>query len=990
MTSRFSLRALPAAWIFCLLPVAAAAQGSSVWFEFLSNRDGLSSNAVNTVLRDRFGFLWAGTQNGLNVWDGSVIQQFYKNPAGPDGLQYSDITSLTEDQAGTLWIGTNGKGIYRFNRDTGSFEPPADSRLSASEVPSLFCTRDGTLLAGTLNAGLWILKPGSDLPVQVPGTDGIHFISAFVQDTRGILFFSSANGVFSLPRLTGRPEPVPAFSGMPSNALALAGPSLVAGTVNGLVSVPLKSFTTGLPLIRMNQTEIASLCPDPSGGLWIGTSVTGLWFLPAGNTQPERVDGTGSDRFQARIQYLDLDQDNNLWIGLLGAGVAKLELGTEGFKTISAKTEGSRGFAESDVFSVSETPDGRLLAGTRAAGVLQWDPVRSRFTPLTPTVFSPPSSIRALYTDPDGILWVGTSGQGVISLKNGSLLNRYRAENGTLSSNLIRGIYPGSGNRLYICTRNGGFTLLDRKTGTSHPFRNLPGKPPVLGHNNTWSVSEDTSGWVWVATSEGLTLLQTADTAAPGSVTYLKETTILHLLDLKDGYLWGATRQDGIFRFSKSSRTAVFFNTTNGMPSNGVYGLLPDRQGRIWMSTDNGIAMLIPETRQIHSWSVKNGLPGNEFNAGCFFISPSGRFYFGGSDGLISFLPDSIQVNFPPCTPLIRKLTVLNQTNRTTQFSFWKKQDDPVLLSDSPVMVSFDFSGMEFQQPERLRFSYLLKGLTHDWVPVGNHKSIQFTNLGPGTYTLMVRENSGHATGLNDASLTVIIPPAFWQTLWFRILMILVVLGLIYLYIWMEIRRKVHIERLRLRIASDLHDDVGVLLTKISMKSDLLADEIQNDTHRSSLETISRLTRTVIMTMSDSIWSIDSRNDKVANLTDRMKNLCRTVFEEKAVQVRFQIHGLTPDKTISVDIRQNLFLIFKEAVHNCARHSDATELTVTLTQTLRSFTLEISDNGTGADLNRKGSGSGMGNMTLRASRIGAKIQILRNPGYCILLTRSPL
>lgn len=970
------------------------AQGSTVWFESLTNRDGLSSNAVNAVVHDRQGFVWIGTQNGLNVWDGSQVIQFYKSSVSDKGLQSSDITAIAEDPSGQLWIGTNGKGLFRFNRKNGFFDSFSKTVLNSGEIMSLFADSKSRLWIGTLNQGIWSLNPGDTLPVQIPGTKFSHNFSAIAELSDHQILAGSASGLFHISTADNRADRYPSFPGESITSVAQHHEIIFAGTQNGLIIFPEKG-NEFKPLRILNSSEISCVLVDSSRGLYIGTASAGLWFYDFKTKKETRIVEKWNENFSSRVQSLFLDQGRNLWIGLLGNGIAKLELDQGGFRTVSFKTEGNRGLTDSDIFAISENKQGELLLGTRAAGVLSWSFSRERFSTLTGTQFSPPSAIRGLYTDSSGTIWTGTSGKGVLALYPDKTSKTIRAgtnPGNSLSSDLIRGIFPGSQNKLYFCTRNGGFTLFDKNKWTFRSFLNLPDSASVLGHNNTWMVIEDSASWVWVATSSGITFLNTASVSLNGvqSQTYLNEMTVLSLLDTHDGFLWGATRNDGLFRFSKKDKTAKFYQTSNGLPSNGIYGLIEDSRKQIWMSTDNGIGVLNPQTGEIFSWSVKNGLPGNEFNAGSFYKSAAGRIYFAGSDGLVSFHPDSISKQVSPSAPLIRKVTILDPKNQTTVFHFWQEPASQLVLPQNLIMMDVDFSGMEFRRPDRLRFSYFLEGLTDDWVSIGSHHNIQFTNLEPGSYTLRIRETSAGLPEKNEVKLAFYIPPAFYQTIWFKLLIIFMISSLVYLAFWLEIRRKLHIERLRLNIASDLHDDVGVLLTKISMKTDLLADETTDDKKRKALDTISNLTRSVIMTMSDSIWSIDSRNDRIANLTDRMKGFCRTAFEEKQIQVEFQTEGLNQEKQVSVDIRQNIFLIFKEAIHNCAKHSDATVVKISLSQSAKHFTMTIADNGSGRESSAKGSGSGLNNMKLRAERIQATLTIKKENGFTVQITRKPL
>jgi len=986
--------------LFLSLPVTKIfAQGSTIWFESLTNNDGLSSNAVNAVVHDQHGFVWIGTQNGLNVWDGTQVISFYKDTFSDKGLKSSDITAMAEDSKGQLWVGTNGNGIYRFNRNQGYFNPVNPSGLQTGEIHFLFPDSKGNLWIGTHSQGLWKLAASDTIPVLIPGSQFLHSMSWITELSDGQIIVGTLIGLYHISQADNRADPFSLFPKKEIISLARHINTLFIGTPDGLYSMDEPSgLQTREPKLLLKNMEIRSLLSDSSTGLWIGTESNGLWHLNFKSGELSTVSENPTDKIPSPVSSLLIDQDRNLWIGLSGMGVRKLDLNQGSFNTVSLRTEGYRGLTDAHIWSISMTAAGDLMLGTRTQGVLIWNPENKRFHPLPSTLFSPTVAFRALYTDPDGVIWTGTDGKGITAIYPDGKTKSFRSapdSDTKLNSDLIRGIYPGNGADLLICTRGGGFSILNRFTGEIKTFSNKPDGYPWLGYNNTWMAIPDSGERVWVANSMGIALINPKKNESrliltPADRPDLGEINILSILDSKDGFLWLATRHDGLIRFSKSNHSTQFFQTKHGLPSNGIYGLIQDKNKRIWMSTDHGIAVLNPESGEILTWSVKNGIPGNEFNSGSFFQAPDGHIFFGGADGVVSFHPDHIYSSNSGVQPLIRKVSILDPQNRTTVYHFWQEPKETLSMPENLVMLGIDFSGMEFQRPDRLRFSYLLDGYNEDWVSIGSHHNIQFTGLEPGFYTLRIRETSTPGFEKNETKLEFSIPPAFWQTLWFKITVVLLIASFIYLAFWLEIRRKLHIERLRLNIASDLHDDVGVLLTKISMKTDLLSDETADESKRKSLDTISNLTRSVIMTMSDSIWSIDSRNDRIANLTDRMKGFCRIVFENGAINYDFFTDGLNPDKKLPVDIRQNIFLIFKEAIHNCAKHSDGTEIKISLIQTAKDFTMVISDNGSGKESGAKGSGSGLTNMKLRADRINATLQVSRENGFTIKITRKPL
>ena len=365
-----------------------------------------------------------------------------------------------------------------------------------------------------------------------------------------------------------------------------------------------------------------------------------------------------------------------------------------------------------------------------------------------------------------------------------------------------------------------------------------------------------------------------------------------------------------------------------------------------------------------------------------------GMFAFGGAGGLLVFHPDSVYENSfkPPVA-----LTSFAVLNEQLYDGFTLNAMEQITLSHTQNFFSFEFASMDFSDPRKNRFMYMMEGVDEDWILSGERNFASYTKIDPGDYLFRVRgTNSDGRWSDQEGSLRVVITPPLWQRWWFRGVMIALGLMLIYAIHIYRIRRVREIERLRTRIASDLHDDVGSALTRISVHSQQILARKDPDRILQSTEKINELSRDTISTMSDIVWSIDARNDTLADFLGRMQDLTHNMLSERDISVSFTQKGMDNKRPMRVEVRQNMYYIFKEAVHNIARHSGADRVEIVMDNSLSVFSMLISDNGTGFDPDSVRGGNGLKNMKMRAARIGATLEISASVGCVIELKMKGL
>ncbi|MGH7601123.1 MAG: sensor histidine kinase, partial [bacterium] len=612
--------------------------------------------------------------------------------------------------------------------------------------------------------------------------------------------------------------------------------------------------------------------------------------------------------------------------------------------------------------------------------------------------------VQSIREDKNGEVWAGTFGSGLNKFNRTSrTFTRFRKDSsdaGSLSQDFVTAIYEDRAGDLWIGTL-GGLNKLDRGQNRFIRYLSNTKNPRALNHNGITCILEDRSGRLWIGTyGGGLNLLQrntgefthyTNDRANPHS---LSDDIVCCIFEDETGVLWIGTN-GGLNKLVLSA--AEGFNPAmgqfqhyleqDGLPNNTVLGILGDGDGNLWISTHNGLCKfndnLSAGQKFLNFDAGKDGLQSNEFNTNAFHRSQSGEFFFGGPNGVNRFFPPDLKAKSPP--PAIA-ITAFNKLNKPAVLDTSIVAMAALELAYNDIFFSFEFAALDFTHPERNEYAYKMEGFNTDWIYGGNQHHATFTNLDPGSYVFRVKgANSDGVWNETGASLRVTIAPPFWQQWWFRLALGGGILLLAYELYRLRLARVIEVERLRVRIASDLHDDIGATLTKISLYSDLIQTGTNPETSKDLLQKIGAMSRELVTTMSDVVWSIDARNDTVGDLIDRMRDFANGACALRQIEMQFDEAGMEPNKKLRAGARQNIYLIFKEAVNNVVKHAAASKLFVTLQNGNGTFKMKIADDGKGLHAEPRRTGQGLRNMQMRAKRIGARLQVKMEGGVAVTL-----
>jgi signal transduction histidine kinase/ligand-binding sensor domain-containing protein len=797
--------------VLCLLAAALAstvvqARNQDIRFDRIALEEGLSQGTVTALLQDRVGFMWVGTQDGLNRYDGYGFTVYKHDPADAGSLANNSILALLEDSRGDLWIGTEGGGLDRRHRETGRIthhrHDPEDPRsLSGDRVRAVLEDRLGGLWVATDEAGLNRFDPATGgferfrHDPHDPTSLADDRVRALYEDRVGNLWVGTMAGLALFDR---RRRTFVVYRHDPARAASLGDDRVRAILEDRQGRLWIGTFS-GLDLFdratlrarryahdphdpgSLAAGTVRALAEDADGRLWAGTDGGLCLFEPASATftryrhRPADPKSLSNDRVMAIYQ----DRSGVLWVGTQGGGLNKWSPATWSFHHYRSEPSDDGSLSSNAVLAFAEDADGAIWIGTLGGGLNRFERDTGSFEHVRHDPADPRSlsddNVTALLVDGEGSLWAGTLAGGLNRLaRPPSTFERFRHLAGrpeSLAGDGVVALYEDRGGTLWIGTFGAG---LDRRAGDGFVhYRHDPGDPASLGDDRVTSFAEDAGGALWIGTVGGGLNRFEAATASflrygpdPERPESLRDATVL-ALHVDAGVLWIGTRGSGLARLERPDAApgeAVFVHYTerDGLANNVVYGLVSDEGGRLWVSTNGGLSRFDPRDGTFKSYRASHGLQSDEFNFGAHLRTAGGELLFGGVNGFNLFHPDRIATNdvVPPVV-----LTSLAKLNRPVDLGRPVWQAEEIALDHRDYVISFEFAALDFTAPAANRYRYKLEGLDEDWIDYGALRRVTFTNLDPGRYVLRVQGANNDGTWNEDGlSLAVTVAPPPWTS----------------------------------------------------------------------------------------------------------------------------------------------------------------------------------------------------------------------------------
>ncbi len=786
-------------------------------FERLAVEDGLPHATVLSVLQDRQGFMWFATANGLARYDGDTFTTFRHNIDDPNSLSNNNTFSLIESSDGLIWIGTDPGGLNVYDPKIGNFTiyvknvDDPDSLVDNS-IWSLMEAKDGRIWIGT-RGGLSVLdrKTGtfknyvvnSENPRALAGS----VVYRIYQDSSGTIWLGTRSG---LHRYDPQTDDFTVYTNDPDDP-----ESISHNNVWSMLEDSRGEFwvgTRGGGLNRFDRAKgtfyayrndpndpktlsndrIWNLFEDTSGNFWIVTENGGLNLFDREKGIFRSFQHNPND--PSTVSNNDLfwvaeDRSGVLWITSRYGGVNKLYPAYQRFGLYRSIPGDPNTLSSNNVYSILAEENGVVWIGTFGGGLNRFERTTNRMTVYRNDPNDPESlsidKIQNIYRDRKGILWLTTSGGGLNRMDpNTGKFTVFRSKpdtEGLLSSNFLTRIYPAGPDHLWIGTLGFGLDLFNTKTGlVEAKYKNNPDEPNSLTEDTVYDLAVEASGKVWIATARGgLELLDPVsgsfthhrtDTGNPDTI--LDDAVFALYLDEETGVIWAGT-SNGLSGLEIETGQWSNYTTKDGLPSDTIVGIQPGKKNELWISTGKGISHFNIVKQSFENFSVRDGLQGDLFEISSSHRGPDGEIFFGGSNGLTFFNPDSITQNPYEPPVVLTGFELFNQILPAGSKILPGpiESAEEIILEHDQSVITFKFAALSYQLSYKNHFQYKLEGFDKDWSPPRTRNEVTYTNLPPGNYTFMVRAANNDGIWNDEIrNLKIVIHPPWWKAWWFYIL----------------------------------------------------------------------------------------------------------------------------------------------------------------------------------------------------------------------------
>lgn len=1001
------MRALPLV-ILLLLSGAAVPQSTSFGFQHLTTNDGLADNTVNCVLKDRAGYLWIGTDQGLDRFDGQRVDHI-------TGAAFA-ISSIVEDGGGPLWVTTKDHGLLRVDpasRAVRHFRhDPTDERSIGTDLlTSAFDLDDTTLLIGSREHTLlfmdkrthaftyWIdslsLSPerASSRPSGRPGW--CHRITG-LNDTTFWVGLLNNHLSFIVDRKTGNVihQLFIGREGTQTQSCALLdGDRLFSGGwQNGLDVIdwderPRQLTWNAAVDVIPTPDEVLSLCTWSDGRIVGGMRGAGLLIHDPHTGTTTRLRLRRSDPTSLpsdRIRCCYVDRDGTLWVGTvngLAYHVPRMwPMRVDPIFDVQDDDqpellfhrlvpEGAHGLR-------ALTSNGTYALAGSGAGFTHAPFIRKGME-LQPTVRHGSGDGPCVWGTEYGLVVRNADGSGPIhdvSLQR--QIGDTHAPGQMYQVRYFNRDTIGSRPVWVIGTLGYGIDVVD---ASSHVILGF-GMPPEAHHVKARylvnDVVRDSKGIYWVASGDGLYRWSTAQpiTIPPAepAVNYddilLPGTAVLQL-ELRADTLWALTRDARLLRIVGSD-----IHTYSSPAMSSVHGLRTDANGDLWITSKDGLLRFHPEDGSFTRIPVNDGRSVNQLTRAITLLN-DGRIAFAARNSIISFDPGAFSTLPDLPLPYI--------THTSSAGTTIVPHEGHVTLSYRASVLDVGISALAFGHPEPLTFAYRLDGVETEWRTTTAQELIRYAGVPAGDHKLLVRVIDAYArTGPEQTLLTIHVDGPFWQAWWFYAISGVCIAVIVYAWSRYRLQQTLRLHGVRDRIASDLHDEVGSSLSSITIGSRLAAQLSKGESEqvKELLARIGETSSESLRSMSDIVWAIDPKNDQGDALIKRMRRIANELLESKGIEVIFTITGGTEELKLPMNTRKELILIFKEAVHNASKYSGATLVHCSLSRRAGTLVMGVKDDGRGFDPALHADGHGLGSMHRRAIALGTTLVLNSDPG----------
>lgn len=1009
-------------WLSLLLmKICVQAQTqTSLHFKSLNINDGLSQGFVSSITQDRQGFMWFATGDGLNKYDGYTFTVYHHDPDDSTSIASDDLTHVFEDSKQRLWISTRNNGLDYFDRTTNTFyhfRHTDAQNLISDKVADIREDKSGALWIST--------EQGVDrmqiFPAKKPssthgffGEYNVRFThinadkniiekrssnlmrgSVFI-DSRGHTFFSTANRIYELLLKSDN-----TYSFKKTFETPVKDSNFLSVILEDTASYSL--FMNGESIIRFPgydfnlQHTVYDFKDHTPAHVWLIDKNQMIWVIEGNGIRRIHIP-TGERWYYVPADSLQVtalvtttcmysDKQGILWMGTGGYGILKYDPEIERFHHILPNTKH---------YQILETKPGEIITNGFGKIALSKD---------RPPQFQTDAFIKFLQQQflNSNIIFFTKDTSGNLWIPEGNRIYFYNVR--TKEKRVYNVVFPNTNgpvyplyadkkNKLWFGLKE-NFMGFDTTAALFSRF-NYPLQMPDFENDFLQTIYED-GNILWLGSIHGLFRFNVADNKIenayffqPQDTTSLSNNFIYSFCnDMEEParYLWIGTKGGGLNRLDKTTGKFVRFNTKNGLANNVIYGILPGDDGNLWLSTNKGLSAFNAKTKIFRNYDAEDGLQSNEFNRYAYCKTSDGLLVFGGMNGINYFDPKEIKPLEPPDITftdfrLFNKPVSTKDTNAPLKENINYAKE--ILLKYRQNVITFQFAAMDYRREGNIVYRYKMEGFDEDWIYSGTAHEATYTNLDPGEYNFTVQasfENGFWGQKKKSIQITIITP--WYKTWWFYLLLALTTSAVIYGLYRFRLYQLRRLDKLRNRIARDLHDEVGSSISTIAIYSKIMQEQMNSVDfdNKPLVNKINDFATEIMEAMNDIVWNINTNNDAFDRIISRMREQASQLLEAKGYLVHFNFDETLNRMKLNMDKRREFYLIYKEAINNIAKYAGGQNVWVRLQLQSGSIMLIIKDDGKGFDKDKiRSGGNGLHNMQHRAEILKGDITINSSPG----------
>ncbi len=982
----------------------------------LTINDGLSQNYIHYIYQDSKGFIWFGTKDGLNRFDGYEFKIFKNDIHDKSSLSSNYVRAICEDENNNLWIGT-GKGLSKYNLVTGRFEQNKlpeilKQTLKNKQCTSLAIDKRNTLWIGT-SKGIYSLSltnhEFADYSTSAFSLADLsnNYIHRIFENSDGMIWFGTVyNGVFyfdTLDKKLIRVKTPLNFSGYITAIMEISKGKMLISAFRGGISLfsTLENKINWLDPRKYNYDPLIKSVTPYKKDECIIASRNAVYIFNISDYTFRKIWDKSS---MGRPYFITIDNSGVLWMGTSGNGIFLFKPEHKNFNTVKRASTLNPGLSFESVRSFFMDSYKRLWVGGHG-GLNKMDLSSDTYVWESIETFKN-FSVYTIIQDPlkKNSYWIGTESHGLYKYDYLSG-EKKRLLDGTepfLPLKKVIGVYKilvSSTNNIYL----GAGKSLVRYNPQSKKYTEYlhdPDNTTSIVNGNYKAIYEDSRGRIWIGSGiDGISVFDTTtgefqNFRTNESEFCLSANRVNSFCADQEGTMWIGT-ENGLNKFLPKKNGFENYSIKDGLLNDYIYGILCDSVGNLWLSTNRGISKFNPVTKEFKNFDASYGLQSNEFNTAAFYKSSEGELFFGGINGFNSFFPEDIKLSDYQPEVLFTRFKKSNK-----EFDLPKSITylDTLELSYKDRFFSFDFTSTDFVNPEKVQFRYLLEGFGDEWIYTDqSNKSAGFTNIDPGEYKLRVAAtNRDGILSPKEKSLTIIIHPAFWQTTWFKSSSLMIILMIVFLLIRSKINRLMAEREMqrefsgklinsqeveREKISNALHDDLGQDLLVVSNK---LMHAKQNDSYKDQVNESIKILSKSIENISNISHLLHPSELKLLGLTLALESMIELVRNSSEIKINRKL--ISMDEYFSEAQWINVFRIVQESLNNIIKHSNATEASVYSTVTKKRLTIAITDNGKGFAPEKTGLSFkdrphlGLTGMKERVNMLNGRMKIDSTPG----------